>query len=82
MVFFRKLVLVVIFSCALDDIGYPTCWGYNGNNLITFTPNTIFQDISAGGSHICGIKTDKSIECWGLLVKDNPRLQRIVILFR
>ena len=30
------------FSCALDDLGYPTCWGYNGNNLITFTPNTVF----------------------------------------
>ena len=52
------------FSCALDD-SLSDLLGYNGNNLITFTPNTVFTQIASGGSHVCGIKTNRGIECWG-----------------
>jgi alpha-tubulin suppressor-like RCC1 family protein len=30
-------------------------------------PAEKFSQISAGGSHVCGIKPDGSVACWGIL---------------
>lgn len=41
---------------------YLVCWEFAGGNA---TPSGTFVEIAAGGSQVCGIRPDGSIECWG-----------------
>lgn len=74
----KSIVVGNVHSCGIksDDTGH--CWGSGangriGHNLtaasnapaaIITTPNT-WLSISAGGSHSCGVKLDKTLWCWG-----------------
>lgn len=63
-------------TCALDRQGKAYCWGNNssgqlgnGNSTPSDRPVAVaggltFTDISAGGSHSCGVSSGK-VYCWG-----------------
>ena len=49
------------------------CWGPDVYNVVsgaTEMENVRFIDISAGRHHVCGIQTDRTVNCWGGV--DNP----------
>jgi alpha-tubulin suppressor-like RCC1 family protein len=65
-------------ACAIATGGTLYCWGLNeagqvGDNSITtrLTPVQVYSqsptwsNVSAGSSHTCGIRTDKTLYCWG-----------------
>ena len=66
-------------SCAIDIQSKLWCWGLNdsgqlGNNISGINTNssvpTLINDekwnsISSGEGHLCGIKSDHSLWCWG-----------------
>ncbi|HSD88633.1 MAG TPA: hypothetical protein VLB44_13990 [Kofleriaceae bacterium] len=64
------------FACALDESGARWCWGSNQHHEISPTeqlqypsatrldPTQLWQQIDAGGEHICGI-SDGRLFCWG-----------------
>jgi alpha-tubulin suppressor-like RCC1 family protein len=66
-------------TCALTTGGAAYCWGDNdsgelGDGTTTGRPNPtavlsaglVFQTISAGQNHTCGLTTDGAAYCWGL----------------
>jgi alpha-tubulin suppressor-like RCC1 family protein len=67
-------------SCAVDSAGAAWCWGDNGDGRLgdgTTTERvrpapvdgttgfTAALEITAGGLHTCGLKTDHTTWCWG-----------------
>lgn len=66
------------FSCALHKSGSVYCWGLNdegqmGNGVragMHATPELVsglsgVDALSAGEGHVCALKSDKSVWCWG-----------------
>lgn len=67
------------FSCALTPAGAAYCWGSNSFGVLGlgyassekfYTPQAVvgghtFVSLAAGGSHVCGVKSDGSAWCWG-----------------
>lgn len=67
------------FTCGLKVDGSVSCWGYNDEgalgptvplNKITIpkvvvSNGNVFSDIQPGAAHICGMKADGSVMCWG-----------------
>lgn len=67
------------FTCGLKVDGSVSCWGYNDEgalgptvplNKITIgkvvvSNGNVFSDLQAGAAHICGMKADGSVMCWG-----------------
>jgi hypothetical protein len=68
---------------AVDNSGFiqsglVTCWGNNDSSQVAPSPLPKFFQVTAGGSHSCGLKADDlSVICWGdpasPQVKDTPR---------
>lgn len=68
------------FTCGLKNDNSVWCWGYNDEGalgstvpLTQITINKVqvsgahnFVDIEAGAAHICGLKADGSVMCWGM----------------
>jgi len=48
-------------ACALDESGYPTCWGRD----LGPEPVERFAELSCGEFHVCGLTLDGRIACWG-----------------
>lgn len=48
-------------ACALDESGYPTCWGAD----IGGDPPEMLSELSCGETHVCGLTLDNRILCWG-----------------
>ncbi|MFU8802307.1 MAG: hypothetical protein ACNA8W_00720 [Bradymonadaceae bacterium] len=48
-------------TCTLSPQGKVKCTGSDA----TADPLTLFQSIAVGRDHVCGIKLDDAIECWG-----------------
>jgi hypothetical protein len=47
-------------ACALDEAGYPVCWGE-----IDDEPTEALQTMSCGKASVCGITLDGQLRCWG-----------------
>ena len=67
---FRSVQLGNEFTCGLiedpNDDGRVVCWGSDSSDVVTETsPNERFTEISAGYFHVCGIRKDKTANCWG-----------------
>ena len=45
--------------------GTAECWGDNGNERATPPPGELFQSISSGFAHVCGLRPDGTAACWG-----------------
>lgn len=73
-----KVETGTLFSCGLKTDGTAWCWGRAangvlGNGQFTGTYNTpqavsgggTWKDISVGNAHVCGLKSDDEIYCWG-----------------
>lgn len=56
------------FTCGIKSAdGAAHCWGWNQYGQVNdVTTEVGMKHISAGTKHACGIKSDKSIACWGL----------------
>ena len=66
-------------TCGIrGDTGQPWCWGYNaygqlGDGSGGYKPYPVIERggstnwfyVNAGRSHVCGIKTDGTLWCWG-----------------
>lgn len=65
-------------SCGLKSDGEVACWGSNSVGEATPPPARdlqtgsgkipaprVFTQISAGGSHNCGVRSDGTVACWG-----------------
>jgi alpha-tubulin suppressor-like RCC1 family protein len=55
-----------LHNCALREDGTVNCWGANGYGQAKDPGDIYFTQVSAGGSHTCGIlKSSGAIHCWG-----------------
>jgi alpha-tubulin suppressor-like RCC1 family protein len=67
-----------LHACLVRTDGTLHCWGGNdagrlgdGTTTNRYTPQSVssqapaWSSVSAGGSHTCGIRTDKTLYCWG-----------------
>lgn len=62
-------------------VGSLWCWGYNYHNIVAagatqlyplrqqLGTDTDWADVRVGSGHVCGVKSDKTVRCWG----DNDR---------
>ena len=75
---FTQIVAGNTHSCGLKSDGEVTCWGSNGVGEATpplasdlqtgpgkIPAPRVFTQISAGGYHNCGVRSDGSVACWG-----------------
>ncbi|MCB9600128.1 MAG: hypothetical protein H6722_01820 [Sandaracinus sp.] len=69
------------FACALDAGGHAWCWGASGSPrgalcgagpTVTACPRPVavagghaFRSLDADRSHVCGLRTDGQVFCWG-----------------
>ena len=66
------------FTCGLNEVGKIYCWGTNGNGQLgdgttaaKSAPTPVgggFSDwvaLDAGTAHVCGLRADGSLYCWG-----------------
>lgn len=52
------------FACALDALSSEVvCWG--AGQAVLDAPAGSFLSISAGDGHICGLDTNRNVDCWG-----------------
>jgi len=68
-----------VAACALLADGTVSCWGVNYNGVLGSDPSAVGQTvtpipvagltgvtaIAVGGSHVCALKTDRTVVCWG-----------------
>ena len=50
---------------SVQRVGTVRCWGSNDAGQSTPPSGVVFDDISAGGNHTCGLKVDGTVRCWG-----------------
>ena len=51
-------------SCAVTTAGVPVCWG--GDISVDLTPpGGTFLSLAVGASSVCGLRTQKTLACWG-----------------
>ena len=59
----------LVYSCGLRDDKTASCHGgsgYDGGDLvIDNVPHIEFATVSTGMNHVCGLRLDGAIECWG-----------------
>jgi alpha-tubulin suppressor-like RCC1 family protein len=48
------------------------CWGDQSRGARNPVQGQ-YTEVSAGGSHTCGLKTDRTVACWGLPYPNNTR---------
>jgi hypothetical protein len=46
------------------DTGALACWGYNIDGQ-SDAPSGTFNQVSAGDTHTCGVRSDGTLACWG-----------------
>ena len=75
----EKLALGMDHTCALLDDGCVKCWGAGdsgqlgyGDYVDELSPpsdcvdlGSLYKDICSGNKHVCAIRTDGSVRCWG-----------------
>jgi len=61
---FRDLTVGWEHSCAVDQRGRVTCWGYDRYGQAS-PPAAVINGIAAGGQHTCAITNTGGIRCWG-----------------
>ncbi|MQL74872.1 hypothetical protein Taro_007212 [Colocasia esculenta] len=64
----RALTAGSAFNCALSVPNQTvSCWGdETGSGIFTSAPKDVkFRTISAGGFHVCGVRKDYRVGCWG-----------------
>jgi hypothetical protein len=52
------------FTCAVEHSGHVECWG-NTQYQSKTTPDGEFTEVGVGAYHACGLRDDKTIDCWG-----------------
>ena len=55
----KRLVIAALLLAALASTVLPARPGAEAN------PDATFSQVSAGGAHTCGVKTDGTLACWG-----------------
>ena len=73
-----KVICGDYFSCAISTSGALSCWGSNAYGQLgdgTFVDKLVptpvssmtsgVNSASAGSAHVCAIKTDGAVYCWG-----------------
>jgi alpha-tubulin suppressor-like RCC1 family protein len=73
-----KVTAGTVFACALRSAGTVSCWGQNthgelgngGSGTSSSTPVPVsgladVVDIEAGYSHVCALRADRTVACWG-----------------
>lgn len=54
------------FTCALDPLGDPYCWGGDFGSAPTHLPGQLsFRSLTVGSAHACGIPDSGRPRCWG-----------------
>jgi alpha-tubulin suppressor-like RCC1 family protein len=56
----RQVAVGHDFACALDHDNLISCWG-----TIGAPPNSEYLLLAAGASHMCGLRPNLQVECWG-----------------
>ena len=61
------------FACLVTAAGRARCWGklpWEDDEEVAGIPSeTTFRQLSVGYSHVCGVTTDDTVECWGGIVE-------------
>ena len=63
-------------TCAVTTAGTIVCW-FSPELEMGTPPTGTFTQVSVGHGHACGLRTDKTIACWGTNrygESDSPRV--------
>ena len=41
------------------------CWGFDNGGVLD-TPDDPLLSVATGNSHVCGVRADQTLTCWGL----------------
>ena len=63
----RQVAVGHDFACALDFSNNISCWGSIGAPT-----SSQYLVLAAGASHMCGLRPDLSVECWGGSIGNPP----------
>jgi hypothetical protein len=63
----RQVAVGHDFACALDYGFMVTCWGSIGA-----PPNSQYLSLAAGSAHMCGLRPNLAVECWGGSIGNPP----------
>jgi alpha-tubulin suppressor-like RCC1 family protein len=67
------------FACGIKDYGWLWCWGANDDGKLgsgnfhyideslphVVEPNVEWSDLALGDDHVCGVRKDGTLWCWG-----------------
>ena len=60
------LVTGASFSCGIVASDQSlACWGSAGGYGLASAPSGQFDAVAVGNEHVCGLKTDATVTCWG-----------------
>jgi len=68
-----EVVAGEFFGCILKyDTAHVHCWGHNDDQQVSGVPQFTFIQVSAGYKHVCGVRSNGQIECWGSAINIWP----------
>ncbi|MBI4407432.1 MAG: hypothetical protein HY565_02955 [Candidatus Kerfeldbacteria bacterium] len=53
------------FGCVLGESNQARCWGNIAAGSLDMVPSDEFISLTAGFFHVCGLRSDGNIVCWG-----------------
>lgn len=69
-----EVVAGELFGCILKyDTASVHCWGGNDYQQVSGIPLGTFIQVSAGNNHVCGVRSNGQLECWGSALSWNEQ---------
>ncbi|MBJ92940.1 MAG: hypothetical protein CMP23_00545 [Rickettsiales bacterium] len=69
-----EVVAGEFFGCILKyDTASVHCWGHDDDQQVSGIPLGTFIQVSAGTRHVCGVRSNGRLECWGAALSWNEQ---------